>query len=1130
MRIVVLFLCFGLFNGYYYQSYSQTKLDIDVQNGTLVELFDQIHAKSEFIFFYKDEDVKSVQKITLKLQNATVIEILDKVLANTNLLYKIIDRQIVISKQKEEPLAGPKEVEKDKLHKYLIKGKVLTFKDSPLLGANILVKGTFIGTQTDFDGNFEIEVSLGQVIMISYLGYITKEFVYKGQSDIEVVLLEDTSELSEIIVTGYTSQNIRNLTGSVTFVDSEDLVGTTPTGIEQALQGQAAGVTVGIEGGPGGNTAVRIRGYGTINGNSPLYIIDGVQTGQGLNDLNPNDIESVTILKDATAGSIYGIGAANGVILITTKNGKRNNKITFSYNTVGGVDFIPKSVFPEMASPQQIADARWQALANDGLALSHPQYGSSTSPILPDYTLPEGFVGTLDESTYSFPDNRITRANKEGTDWFDEFFNAAFVLQHNISLNGGAENSKFYVGLGLLDQEGIGRATSFERYNLRVNSEFSITDHFRIGESLNVSYSERVGVVDPVGGFQNQDNEGQIAALFRMNPLIPVRDIRGNFAGTAGIGGLGNASNPIGIADRNGNNPTETLRALGSLYAEVDVFKGLSFKTTFTADLSDSKFSFFRPVDVENSAARQVNLLRETSTDIYNTNWYNILQYRNAIGDNHEIDIFAGTEFKKNRFEQFYAQITNFLQEDPDFTFINAGTGTQTVGSGQTNSSSFSVFGKLDYAYQDKYLASATIRRDKSSIFEAGNKAATFPAFSLGWRVSEESFFSNSSSVNNLLVKFGWGELGNNSIPAFRGITSFTSNLDFYNYNGQVGFFLANIGDPGLTWETTTTANLGINASLFNNRLDVNLDFYKSVTKDMLFPVPVDPTVFGNTISTIFRNVGKMTNKGFDLGLSFSNTSNSELQYSIGVNISHYKNNVDFLDNSNTNLVIPNPTLGSQTGFETTNTVAGYPISSFVGFTWEGIDPNTGRAIITGNARDIIGNPHPDFTYGINFNAKYKNFDLAILFQGTQGNDIYNLTKFWTDFSNFEGGRSIDYIRNSWSPSNPNGTLPAFTAGDVLNESRGSTYYIEDGSYLRLKNIVVGYNLKGNVISKLGVDKLRVFLQAKNLLTITNYNGLDPEINLVNYTNQQQANLEIGVDRGAYPVSRSLNLGLNVTF
>lgn len=1126
MRVFILFLCFGLSSAYANNSYSQTKLDIDLKNATLEELFEQIHSQSEYIFFYNDNIINNDNRITLNLKQSTVMKVLNKAFLKTDLTYSISDRQIVISKSKEEPITKSFS-SKDELLQNSVSGTVVTEDGTPLPGGSVLIKGTDKGTQTDFDGKYSLSVANGDILVFSYVGFASQEIAYTGQATVNVTLLEDAAALSEVVVTGYTKQNTRNITGAVTVIESETLAATTPTGIEQALQGQAAGITVGSEGGPGGNAAVRIRGYGTINGNDPLYVIDGVQTGQGLSDLNPNDIASIQVLKDAAAASIYGIGAANGVIIITTKGGRKNNKVTFSYDGLSGVDFIPNSAFPDMATPEQLANAYWVASLNDGIVPNHPQYGSGANPVLPDYILPQGTVGTVDESTYSYPDNRITRANQAGTDWFDEFFNAAFVQQHNIGIRGGNENSKFYMGVGVLDQDGVGRATNYERYNLRLNSEFNVTDKFRIGETLNVSFSERVSVSDPLGNNSNQNNESQIAALYRMHPIIPVYDIGGNFAGTATIGGVGNGYNAIAVAERNKDNVTETLRALGSIYAEYDITDDLLFKTTFTADLRNSKFSYFRPIDFENATASPVNQLRETSVNENNTNWFNILQYTKTFNDVHSLDVFTGTEFKKFSYEDFYANIADFLFTGPDATYLSAGTGVPTVGSGQSKSTSFSVFGKLDYAYDDKYLVSATVRRDESSRFEAGNKAAVFPAVSVGWRISGENFLADSSVVNNLMLKLSWGELGNNSVPAGNAITSYGPNTQFYTYNGATGYYLTNIGDPDLTWETTTTTNIGITGAFFDSKLDISLDLYEAVTKDMLLNVPVDPTVYGNTISSITRNSGQMTNKGLDFSANYSDDLSADFSYSIGVNVSHYKNNVDFL-NKEEPTVIPNPTLGAQTGFETTNTVEGHPLSSFVGLTWEGIDQQTGRAILTGDPRDIIGNPHPDFTYGINLGANYKNFDLSMFLQGSQGNEIYNLTKFWTDFSNFEGGKSVDYVANSWSPTNTGGTLPALTLSP--DESTGSSYYIEDGSYLRLKNVVLGYTLPDPLTSKLKVDKIRIFMQGKNLLTFTGYSGLDPEINLTDYTNQETANLEIGVDRGAYPISRSLNLGLSVTF
>lgn len=997
-----------------------------------------------------------------------------------------------------------------------IKGKV-TSADGPLPGASVIVKGTDNGTSTDFNGDYIVNnVPKDGILVVSYIGYLSQEILVTDQSTINVTLVEDASTLSEVVITGYTKQDTRNITGAVSVIKADVLAETTPTSLEQALQGQAAGVTVGSEGGPGGSAAVRIRGFGTVNGNDPLYVIDGVQTGQGLNDINPDDIASIQILKDAASSSIYGIGAANGVIIITTKSGKKNGQTKFTFSSMAGVDFIPSSVFPEMASPQQLADAYWTASTNDGVTPTHPQYGSGANPILPDYILPQGVTGTVDESAYNYPNNRITRANQAGTDWFDEFFQSSFVQQHNVGISGGSDTSKFYAGFGFLNQEGVGVFTSFDRFSLRLNSEFDITKRFRIGESVNIGYTERIGISDPINDNDNQNNESQIASLYRMHPIIPVRDIAGNYAGTSGIAGVGNGYNPIAVADRNKENVNKGLRVLAALYAELDLTEDLMFKTTFTANINNSDFAFFQPIDYENATARAVNQLRETTTNGIATNWMNILKYSKTIKDDHNIDVFVGTEFKKNTYKQTYANITGFLFTSPSSTYLSAGTGTQTVGGSQNKSATFSVFGKVDYSYKDKYLLSATHRMDKSSRFNPENNQASFSAFSLGWRLSDEDFFGSSDTVNNLMLKFSWGQVGNDAIPTGRGVTAYGPDNAFYNYAGNTGYFLTNIGDPSLTWETTTTTNFGIVGKFFNNKVNLGLDIYNSVTEDMLLPVPVDPTFSGNTISSIYKNFGEMTNKGFDLSLGYSSNSDKDFNYNIGVNISRYKNNVEYLDPNNLDLVIENPTKGAQTGFATTGTVAGSPISSFIGYTW---DENTRSVDFSGDVHDIIGDPHPDFTYGINLGADYKNFDLSMFFQGSQGNDIYNLTKFWTDFSGFEGGKSLDYV---------NETRHDLTL-DVAN-STGSSYYIEDGSYLRLKNLSIGYTFDDNTTSKLGIEKVRIFVQAKNLLTITNYSGLDPEINLTNYSNQEEANLEIGVDRGAYPISRSFNIGLNVTF
>ncbi len=996
-----------------------------------------------------------------------------------------------------------------------VTGTVTDERGTPVLGANVIVEGTTRGTTTDFDGNYTIEVSNTETLVFSSLGFSAQTILVGDQSTINVIMPEEASSLAEVVVTGYSTQNTRDITGSVSVIQAEDLDATSPLNVEEALQGQSSGVVVGNQGGPGQGAIVRIRGYGTINGNDPLYIIDGTPTGAGLTDINPNDIESVQVLKDASSAAIYGNRAANGVIIITTKRGKRNSKIDFSANAYVGVDFIPSSVFPDLASPQQLADAIWQAAANDGETPSNQQYGSGANPVIPVYLFPQG-AQTADESTYSFPGNRITRANPAGTDWFDEYFNAAIIKNFNISASGGTENSRAFMSLSALDQEGVAYETNFSRYTLRTNSSFNITDKFRIGENVTISYAEQ-GIPPGV-----DVNDGTIASLYRINPLIPVRDVGGNFAGS-GVGGLGNGKNPIAIADRNKDNSILTLRTLGNFYGEFDILEDLTFKSNLGFDLESINTTNFEPASVEGEAPTN-NLLTESSSFGTTYTWFNTLTYKKVVAD-HDINILAGTEFNKQRFRDFSANRGGFIFDDVEgIRYLDLGTTTYGGSGDGFISSYFSAFAKADYKFKDRYLFSATVRYDSSSLFTKENRDGIFPSFSAGWRISNESFLENSDVFNDLMLKVGYGITANDgSIEANSTADTFSADTDFFAYPtgneaSAVGYGLGSRGNPDLEWETTTTLNIGISSKLFNT-LNFNFEYYDATTEDMLLFVPDDPTVFGQNNGKT-ENLGEMNNKGFDASLGYSNSGQSRFQYNLGFNISAYKNEVIFLDEENPNTFIQGDRVRDQLP---NRTQAGHPLASFYGKVFTGIGPDGRMQFANNGEQQFIGNPHPDFTYGVNFSGEYKNFDFSLLVQGSQGNDLYNFMKFFTDFNTFPGAKSVDYVTQ-------NG-LPALTndADIILAESAPSTYYIEDGSYVRLKNIVIGYSLPDGISEKLGVQKIRWYLQGRNLITLTDYTGLDPEVNLRN-VGDTNPNLTIGVDSGVYPINRSVIFGFNVSF
>lgn len=1015
------------------------------------------------------------------------------------------------------------------LYQSTVSGTITDSTGAPLPGASVVEQGTTNGTQTDFDGNYTITVGGNATLIVSYVGFATQEIQVGGRTTIDVVLQEDASQLDEVVITGYSAQNTRDITGSVTTVKSEDLAATTPLNFEEALQGQSSGVIVGNQGSPGSGAVVRIRGYGTINGNDPLYIIDGTPTDAGLTELNPNDIESVQILKDASSAAIYGNRAANGVIIVTTKGGRKNQPVTFSANVFLGVDFVPSSVFPDLASPQQLADAIWEAAANDGTAPSNPQYGSGATPVIPVYLFPQG-AQTADESTYSFPDNRITRANPEGTDWFDEYFNSAITRNYNVSASGGSERSNFYFSLGALDQEGVALHTDFTRYNLRANSSFDVTNKFRIGENISVTYSEQT---IPPGA---DVNNGPIASLYRINPLLPVRDVGGNLAGSF-VGGLGNGNNPIGIAERDRDADILTFRALGNIYAEYDIIPDLTFKTNLGFDLWSVNTTNFDAASFENEAPTN-NLLREYSSLRRTYTWFNTLNYSKNFGE-HGLDVLVGTEFNKDFFRQNQSTIGGFLFDDvPNIQYIQFGTGAQNaIGNGFINSY-FSSFGKVDYKFKDTYLLTGTLRYDSSSLFNEDQRDGIFPSVSAGWRISNENFISNSNVFTDLMLKVGYGVVANDgNIAANATSDTYSPNADFFAYpnsntGSDVGYGLNNRGNPDLEWETTTTLNIGISSRLFND-ITFDFEYYDATTEDMLLAVGGDPTVLGS-VNTIVSNLGEMSNKGFDIALGYGKTVSEDFNFNVGLNISGYTNEVVFLNPDNLDFFIQGSRLRDQ---NPTRTQAGQPLSSFYGKEFTGIGADGRMQFANNGEQTFIGNPHPDFTYGLTFNGNYKNFDFSLLVQGSQGNDLYNFMKFFTDFNTFPGAKSLDYVNGG-----PGSSLPALTndAGIISAESAQSSYYVEDGSYARLKNIIVGYSLPQSITDKLGASKIRWYIQGKNLITLTDYTGLDPEVNLrnpgLNNGNEisivptVNTNLTIGVDSGVYPITRSVIFGLDVTF
>jgi TonB-linked SusC/RagA family outer membrane protein len=1052
--------------------------------------------------------------------------------------------------------------------------------DSGIPGVTVLIKGTSTGTSTDASGNYSIDVSSNSsVLSYSSIGYNSIEEVVGARNVINIALSFDSKSLSEVIVTGYGTQSKKDITGAVASVNMKDVLAVPATNLAQAIQGRVAGVNVGTDNSPGGGVMVRIRGFGTVNDNSPLYIIDGTPTKGNLNTLNLNDIESMQVLKDASAASIYGSRAGNGVVIITTKRGK-SGKPTFTYDTYYAMQ-NPRKGF-ELANSQQYLDTFWRSFVNanntlvNGVAtpnagkttLTYPSsvhFGSGSTPVMPDYIVKSGGVNEgnplADPSLYVRdllnPNTRylIQKTNKEGTNWFDEAFQPAMMQNHQIGVSGATEAARYAMSLNYFDQPGIMKYTGYKRYSLRANTEFNVNKRVRIGENIQVAYDE---TVQQRNGNQTENNP--ISFIYRQQPFIPVYDIKGNFGGTYSAG-LDNSRNPIADLYTQKDNVMKNARFFGNAFMEIDILKNLTARSQFGIDYNQFNVRNFFPVDIQNAEVAANNSFNQTNAFDWTWTWYNTLTYKKSLMDNKlNFNLIVGTESIKNYREFFTGARQRYASDDIENRYLDAGNaGTQTNGGAASNWSLASEFAKANFNLQDKYLMDLTVRRDRSSRFAPDFRTAVFPAVSLGWRVSNESFMKDITWLTDLKLRAAYGQTGNQEIGDYNSFAIFGTNVvqNFYDLGGTrssslQGYDRTQFSNINAKWESTSSIDIGFDAVLAKGALDVSFDWFNRTTTDMLFPVEVQRSQ--GFAAAPFQNIGEMTNKGIELGLTYNGKAlNGDLTYTVGGQFSTYKNEVIKTDG--------NPST-QYFGFTTrlpamSVTQAGHPLASFFGYHIDGFietdeegsrlpvqfggginnkagnfkfrDVNADGKISAAD-REIIGTPHPDFTYGINVSLGYKAFRLDMFGQGVQGNQLFNYVRYWTDFPTFAGNRSLRMVNESWEPGKVDPKLPILRSNDNISSSP-STYYLEDGSYFRLKNIQLNYSIPKTLIKRIGLGSATVYLQGQNLLTATKYTGIDPEINLRNSTaGTTGQDRHIGVDEGAYPTYKATVIGLNLSF
>ncbi|EAZ80616.1 SusC/RagA family TonB-linked outer membrane protein [Algoriphagus machipongonensis] len=1055
-----------------------------------------------------------------------------------------------------------------------VTGTVLDEYDVGLPGVSVLVKGTTTGTATDIDGNFSLNVPNDQAVLVfSFIGYNKVEQTVGNRSVIDVKLAPDETTLTELVVTGYTIDSRRETTGAIATVDPKDLT-VIPTGnVEQALQGRVSGVTVITNGQPGTTSIIRVRGFGSFGGNEPLYVVDGVPV-QSTDFINPDDIASTTVLKDAAAASIYGARASNGVIIYTTKRGRRGNqKLRVDYNGMFGVTTPGDGL--DMMNPQDFANTTWLAETNQAIIddrdpnYEHPQFGTGTSPVLPYYINVGGAAGVpgpftaaqLEEerAKYNVDRNKggvyqvVRAATGEGTDWYRELTRSAPLTRHSIGLNGGSETSRFFIGLGYQDQAGIMKNNNFKRISLRANSEFDVTKKFRIGENFQATYRQVLGQTGGNGGRGVSADENDILQAFRMPSIIPVYDEFGGYAGTAARG-FNNPRNPIANRDGLENNRNFNANIFGNVYAEYDILDDLTFRTSIGGQYNNYYYWNYSRLQYENSENNSSFGYSEGSG--FNFQWVftNTLSWKKTF-DKHAFDVILGQEALNNGSgRNIDASGQNPFSTDPDFiTVSNLPVSSRQVNSGLFRGVNFaSYFGRLNYTFNDKYLFSAVVRRDGSSVFGENSRYGVFPAFSAAWRISSESFLQSATWIDELKIRGGWGQMGNsNPVPSTNQFSLFGGDVgaSSYDINGSnssalIGFRRTRIGNPNTQWETAVTKNIGFDGTFFNGRLDIILDLWQKDTKDLLFQLPI-PQTAGSNATPPFINIGQMKNAGVDLLVGVKGNLSSAFTYDLTVTASTLKNEIVALAPGLDVITSINP---SYRGIQPIRNQVGQSLSAFFGYKVEGLFSSAedvsnhaiqdgaapgrfkfedldGDGEITPEDRTFIGSPVPDFTGGVNFTLGFKGLDLSVYLYTSIGNEIWNQSRWFTDFyQTFEGAAISERLKDAWTPNNLGAEIPVVEKTANFSTSNvGNSFYVEDGSYLRLQNITLGYTLPATLLEKWRLERVRMFASANNLFTLSGYSGLDPAVG-------GNADTTFGIDVGNYPVTTGYTFGLNLSF
>lgn len=1077
----------------------------------------------------------------------------------------------------------------------------VTVKDAAgeIIGANVIVKGTTIGSITDMSGVAVIQdVPNGAILQVSYVGYTTVDVPLKNnQESIVVTLKEDAEALDEVVVVGYGTQAKKDITGSVAVVSRDDIQVQPVASFAEALQGRAPGVYVNTSGGPSGETTIRIRGVGSMKGSDPLIIVDGVQDVD-ISSVNPNDIDSFQVLKDAAATAIYGARAANGVIIITTKQGNKAGKVRITYNGYVSASQMANDGYPMMGAWESMKaeeQSQWNLVnyrGYDKSQVAHQQFGSIANGELqmPYAIVPTGYSKDQIISEFGSIDNWVNSYNsetgpyysrsayyqmledgyseeeaREGTNWFDEVTQTGISQNHELSVTSGNDKGQYAFSMGYTNREGTIKNSGFERYNMRLNTTFTPTKHFTIGQNTNVA------TMKITGERGRQGDANTFGRTYTMASWVPLYNVYGQYAGS--VGGGGRDVSAYSTVYNTADDWIRFLRLQSAVFAEIKDpwIKGLSVRTQFAASIRGGWTATMNERTIEyNKEGSSQNNFNETGNWYFDWQWTNTATYKTTFADDHDLTVMIGTEALKRNIGRSISgtRYEYIFEKDPNTWTLDNGSTSNITNSGSMGEkyTMFGYFGRVDYSYQGKYLATFTVRRDASSKFSEKHRWGTFPSASLGWRISDEPFLQTArqSWLDDLKLRLGYGTTGNSNIGSYNYAFQYANeNASLYSISGDnsgasTGYAMTNLGDTEAKWETVKMFNVGYDFTAFNNRLTSSFDFYVKNTSDML--VDANWTYLAGGAEKPSVNIGSMRNVGVDFSVGWRGKI-GQVSYNVNANASWYRNEVTKLGSSN---------LYTSTRISELNiTTVGQPIAMFYGYQLDGIyksvddvlnykNDNGGTVTPYGTTeeslnaqswvghykfkdlnndgridqddRTIIGNPHPDLTGGINIGINWKDWDLSTYLYYSIGNDLYAHYQYYTYWGNLSNVYSRDRVQNAWHPeTNPNGTLPMWVSGDTAPETTLShSGYIQDGSFLRMQTLTLGYSLPKSVVSKLNLSRIRVYAQLANVFTLTGYEGLDPEVRSNN--GDSSNDMMKGIDYGSYGMPKQYLIGLNVEF